>query len=85
MLIVSEIISARKTMQIGPETAEMLALKFPHSCHLIPMLEEACEEVEVKGKGWGRLCIDSQGLNKYGKLLIKFIDIQRRKFFGKEE
>lgn len=72
-------------MQIGPNTQEMLALKFPNSCHIIPLVEEACTEVKIDGRGWGRLCIDSQGLNKYGQLLIKFIDIQRRKFFGKED
>jgi len=72
-------------MQIGPQTAEMLAIKFPHSCHIIPELEDACAEVETKGRGWGRLCIDSKGLNQYGKLLIQFIDIQRRKFLGKED
>lgn len=66
------------------DTGELLALKFPYSHHLIPQFEQACEEVTTKGRGWGRLTIDSQGLNTFGRLLIKYIDVQRRMFFSKE-
>lgn len=66
-------------------TGEMLAMKFPYSHHLIPQFEKACEEVATKGRGWGRLTIDSKGLNQFGKLLVKFFDVQRRLFFSHED
>lgn len=72
-------------MEQDQDTGELLAIKFPYSHHLIPQFEQACEEVATKGRGWGRLMIDSQGLNQCGKLLVKFFDVQRRMFFSKEK
>lgn len=61
-------------------TAEMLAVRYPNCHHLIPELEEACKDIKERGKGWGRIGIDATGLDSAKNILVKFVDVQFRRF-----
>ncbi len=75
-------------MALGPDTQEMLAIKLPRLAPFAEELEQIMEEIREKGDGWGRISLDSQGLDEKGNLLIRFFDQQirrfRKKFQGKE-
>ncbi len=62
------------------DTAELLAVRYPHCHHLIPELEDACKDIKERGHGWGRIGIDAQGLDGAKNILVKFFDVQFRKF-----
>lgn len=62
------------------DTAEILAVKFPNCHHLIPELEEACKDIKERGEGWGRIGIDATGLDAAKNILVKFVDVQFRRF-----
>jgi hypothetical protein len=70
-------------MALGKETREMLALKLPRLAPFAEELEEIMTEISEKGDGWGRISLDSQGLDEKGNLLIRFFDQQIRRFRSK--
>lgn len=63
-------------------TDELLAIRYPHSYHLFPKIEKACAEISQAG-GWGIFSINFQGF-KAGRLLARFVDLQRRIFYRDE-
>lgn len=67
-----------------PEEKEWLIAHYPNAYHVFDELEEACIAIKAHGNGWGRMGIDSQGIDKEGKLLVKFIDLQMRLFRDKQ-
>jgi len=61
-------------------TAEMLAVRYPNCHHLIPELEEACKDIKERGRGFGRIGIDATGLDSAKNILVRFVDVQFRRF-----
>ncbi len=56
---------------MGEDTEKMLALRFPHSWHLIPELEEVCGIVKTQNGGKARVCFDASGIDLEGKIIVK--------------
>lgn len=65
---------------MGSDTEKRLALKFPNSYHLFPMIEDACSQVKTQNKGHGRASFDMMGIDGLGKLKVKFIELGCRIF-----
>jgi hypothetical protein len=65
---------------MGSDTEKLLALKFPNSHHLIPMIEDACSQIKTQNKGYGRASFDALGIDTWGKLRVKFVELGCRIF-----
>lgn len=62
------------------ELQAVLAEKYPNSWSLFPDLESACTAIKTHGECWGEIHIAAQGPDAQGNLLVKFFDIQLRRF-----
>ena len=62
------------------ELQAVLATKYPNSYHLFPSIEEACTTIKEQGDCYGDIHIPAQGPDGQGNILVKFLDIQMRRF-----
>jgi hypothetical protein len=72
-----------QTYKTYQDTAELLAIKFPYSHHLLSRFERACRKIALAGRGWGRFIMDGKGL-KGGQIVVKYTDLQYRDFEEEE-
>ena len=62
------------------ELQAVLIKRYPNSWPLFPSLEEACTTIKENGDCYGDIHIPIQGPDGQGNLLVKFFDIQMRRF-----
>jgi hypothetical protein len=62
------------------ELQAVIAKRYPNSWYLHADLEEACATIKEKGDCWGDIHIPAQGPDGHGNLLVKFFEIQMRRF-----
>lgn len=69
---------------MGPETAEMLAIKFPHLAPMAEDLDKVLGVVKTQNQGWARICFDVQGIDREGNLIVKGIEAALKFLRGKK-
>lgn len=62
------------------ELQAVLIHRYPNSWSLFPSLEEACTTIKEKGDCYGDIHIPLQGPDAQGNPIVKFFDVQMRRF-----
>lgn len=68
-----------QTGEVYKDTAELLAVRFPHVAPLVPDLNERCGAIIQCNQGHGTLSMQLKGFVN-GKLIVPVIDVLLRHF-----